>query len=273
MMPFEFSQDVEDIATVPEEHRGLYTAGDDGKATLNESARPLVQQYLGQVKNLADERKKTTNLNSESAGRRVALTSFEDLATELGLEGQDTVAVLKTHITELTDKVKGGKDFQRNIDKLQTQHTEALAVAVKGKDDELTSMSRSLQKHMIGEVAISSLAGHKAKSPELVMPHIVTKCKQVKEGEDYVVRVVDSEGDTRFNSAGGAMTVDDLVAGMKTNATFAPAFESEVQSGGGTKPGSMSQKTTRPANEMTANEKIASGLNKGQHSGVSGKRN
>jgi hypothetical protein len=266
MWNFKKNAVVTDLESVPEQYRGLYVEGtgeNAGKFVVSPVVVQLANDYDGVNTALADERNKSKNKNTEAATFRTQLTKFQELAQSLGLtveEGADLAEILKGHVDGLSDQVKGGKEAKINLDKVNAEWTKKLGTAVDSEKGKTSKMQNSLERHLIGQAATAALASAGG-STELLLPHVRTSVKVVQDGEDFVARVVDGQGDIRTNGAGQPMSVAELVAEMKTQASFAPAFKSEVKGGSGKQPG-----TERPALKLgqgeakTANDKIAAGL-------------
>jgi hypothetical protein len=229
-----------------------------------------VGDYVGVSKSLVASRKDKKTASDESATRRVAVKAFEELADSMGLEPGDDgyAAALKSHIEELTTKVKGGADMKVNMDKLKANYDKQLSEGLAGKDKEIEVRDKALEKHLIENVALGALAKHKG-SVELLMPILRGMCKVVcDEAGEYMVRVKDKDGDVRTNASGGFMGVAEAVEELKTQPAYKPAFESETPTGFGVKPGSQSKTVIKPTSntgELSAAGKIAAGLAKGQH--------
>ena len=275
---FEENNVVEDLSSVPEKYHGLYVEGDGdnaGKRILSTAAKGIVGDYVGVSKSLLATRNDKKKVSDENAQRRLATKAFEELAESMGVEPGDDgyAAALKAHIEELTTKVKGGDAMKVNMDKLKQNYDKQLSEGLAGKDKEIESRDKALEKHLIENVALSALSKHKG-SPELLMPILRNMCKVVRdEAGEYLVRVKDADGDARTNASGGFMGVAEVVEELKTQAAFKPAFESEAPAGFGLKPGSQSKTTIKPATsntgEKSASQKIADGLAAGLHtSGV-----
>lgn len=260
-MEFDFEQNasVDTLDNVPAEYHGLYTKGQDNKFGIADFAKPIVDAYSGVAKALKSEQGHKKILNDENARRRLALKAFEDLSKELGLEGDDLTAAFKSHIADLTDKVKNGAEVKINLDKIKGDFQKQMDEMAQAKDGEITKMRASLERYLVDQAATAALAAEKG-SVDLLLPHIQKSVKVVAEGEDFVVRVVDGAGDARSNGKGGWMSVADLVKEMKTQATFARAFESEAAGGTGHRPGSSGRPAPAQKAEMTSVDKISAGL-------------
>lgn len=276
-MEFTFKDNtkVSDINAVPEKYRGLYAPveGEEGAHALTDAAKGLVADYLGVSETLAGVRLDKKKVTDENAQRRLVTKAFEDLTQTLGLEvgDDDNVAeTLKQYVDGLQDQIKGGKEARINVEKAQAAAQKQVAEVTAAKDKELQDMMGALTRHLISDAATRALAESKG-SVDLLLPHVQSRCKVVRsEDGGYAVQVRDDQGDARFNSSGGFMTVKDLVGEMKTQDSFSRAFEPEQAPGAGSSPGSMNRSQImqggpqRQASEMSPVEKIRAGLSKGQ---------
>jgi len=268
---FGANQVVETVDGVPEQYRPLYVQNAENKFVIDEKFKPLVTDYVGVSKVLNDERNKVKNLNAENTQRRQAVKAYEDLVTELGIEtkdGDNPIELLKSHVSGLAEKIKNGGELKVNLENLRKQFEGQLQTERGNATRDLATMTASLSRYLVGREATAAISSEKG-AIQLLMPHIQGHCKVVKEGEDYVARVTDDNGEYRMNTAGGFMTVPEFVKELKATKDFARAFDSEAPAGAGVRPGSANER--RPAQarpvvdqkEMTAAQKIAAGLKAG----------
>ena len=84
--------------------------------------------------------------------------------------------------------------------------------------------------------AVNALNKHKG-NVELLLPHVKSMTRVEQDGNgNFVARVVDQDGHPRISMKQGSqdpMTIDELVGGMKTSDTFAPAFAGSGATGSG----------------------------------------
>lgn len=267
-MPFEFQEVVESLEEVPEEYRGVYGAGAGDNAekyVLNPIVKPMASAIGSLNKTLAGTRSDKKTATDESAKRRVALKAFEELAGELGIpfDADDLLGGFKNHFTDLTDKVKNGKELGINIDKIKTDADRLVEERVGIADAKTAKMFISLTKAKIGDVAVRALTNAGAASIELLLPHMMGKAKVVEDGDDYSVRVLDADGEARSDGKGGWFSLDDLALEMKADAKYAPAFKSEDKGGTGTEADSTKRTITDTSKqgEKSSVDKISAGLN------------
>jgi hypothetical protein len=254
-MDFVFGENttVADINKVPEQFRGLYAQGESGYA-LKDDYKGVVGAVDGLNKSLKASRREA----DEARKSRIDPTQYAAVGQLLGLEGDDAASAdaIRTAVEKTISESKDGKV---NWDKMKQSLEQGYKKQIEGKDSELQTMNKTLQKYLVSNAAVSAIAANKG-VPELLLPHITSQTKVVKEGDEYVVRVVDAAGDPRGNASGGFMTVEDLVKEMKSSAVFGRAFESESKSGTGMQPGAGKQHVPPRQGELSANEKIARGL-------------
>ena len=268
-MVFKFGA-VASLDEVPEEFKPFYAAaaGADGKFSVEPKFQAAVTAYVGQATALETERGKVTSLNSENAKRRTAVKAFEDMATEMGLtvENDDVATAIKTHVTDLTGKVKGGEAFKGDLAKIQAAAEKKIADMKTAHDAELAAMNRTLSEHLIDKEVITALTAHKAKAGgKVLLPMVQSKLKVVKdENGKYTVRAVDDSGQVRYNAAAQPMTVEDVVKEVKTQPDYAFAFESEAGGGTGARPGGSNAPVIKPVvnaqGEKSSVSKISEGL-------------
>ena len=262
---FDVANAVDSLDTVPVEFQGAYLKGADGKFTVNPVLKGLAEAYNGVSNGLESERKAKKTANEESASRRLALKKFEDLAKGAGIaidDGADVADLLTAHITELANKSASGQEMKINLDKVTAGYKKEIENIKKAGDLAVVEMQTSLERYLIGDAANAALASANVVSPTLLLPHVKSQVKVVKNGNDFVAAVVDAEGNARMNSKGAPMSVADLVAEMKTKPEFMPAFKSEVKSGSGMDSRSGVKTTVRTGDkvELSPKNKIAAGL-------------
>ena len=230
---------------------------------------------MGTNKALASARGDKKKAGDESAERRQSLNAYGEVMESFGIDEENRTADgLKEYITTLTGQAKNGEEMKVNLDKVRKEMTTSSDEALAAKDVVIARKDSALAKHLIGDVASRELAAAKGSS-ELLTPIVRSQCKVVEVDGDYQVRVVDAQGDFRTDGAGGFMGVKELVGELKVNEAYARAFESEAKSGGGSPTGGETRNApgkTGAGGELSANEKIAAGLKKGQYVDGRGQR-
>lgn len=262
-MEFNFADhtSVEDINKVPQDFRGLYSKGDDGKYALasdHEGVKSAVSAITKLSGALAAERK-----NRPAKVDLTPLAAYGD--------SPDTIATtIAEKMAELETAAAGSKDAKLNIDKVRQElaagHAKETEKYVK-REEALKNQLYGMMVETAATTAIAELKG----VPELLLPFIKNQVKVVEEEGEFKVFVVDGGGDRRYSGATGQpMSIKELVAEMKATEKYGRLFESDAREGGGTKPGAANPGARKMAvgagkdGELTAMQKISQGLQKGQ---------
>ena len=258
-MEFEFekSGEVESLDRVPQEFRGFYAAGDGGKFKLTEIGVAAGKAVDGLNKSLKAARRDA----DEAKKSRPDLAPFRAIGQLVGIEDEAEATNPETLKAAVERLISESKDGKVNWEKMKKSLEQGFQQQLQAKDGELQTMGKTLQKYLVTTAAVQAIASNKG-VPELLLPHIQAKTKVIKEGDEYVVRVVDEAGDPRGNASGGFMTVEDLVKEMKASPTFGRAFESEAPNGTGTQQRHTMQRPQQKQGELSSTQKIAAGLDK-----------
>lgn len=268
-MPFEFPGVVESMEEVPEEYKAGYAGGTGENAekfVITGIAKTMGASILSLNKTLDGTRADKKTATDESAGRRVALKSFETLAGELGIEVLEGNVLdgFKNHLTDLTVKVKNGKEMGINLEKVKVNADKMVEERVGVADAKTAKMFKSLTDALIGDVAVRALTEAGAASIDLLLPHLQQKCKVVLDEatDKYVVRVLDADGEARSDGKGGWLSLAGLALEMKADTKYAPAFKSEDKGGTGTKTHETKRTITDKQNqgEKSSVDKISAGI-------------
>ncbi len=258
-MEFDFvaNATVDSLDAVPENYRGLY-AEKDGKFAITDVAKGIVEAYTGVNTALktAEGVKKTAN--NEAAERRVALKAWDELTEGLGVEDK-SAAGLQAHIAELVAKAKNGEEVKINLDKINKDAERRIGEVTVAKDKEIAAKDSALVRFLVDQAATQALAEVNG-SVALLLPHVKAQTKVIQDGDDYVVRVVDTAGDVRPNGKGGFMSVKDVVVEMKESVEFGRAFESDGRTGSGA-PVQTQTRVVVQGKDKTPMQKITDGLN------------
>lgn len=231
---FSANQEVDEdtLGKAPEGYRAAYVKGDDGKYRVSDQHRPFVDAIVGLGSALKNERGVSKTLKGQKDASAVIKEAL----------GFDTVEEAKSKLDELTQQVataskvdpaKIKADIERNFNQ-----------ALEAERQKTSAMQSTLNRYMVESAAVTALAAVKGNS-KLLMPIIREQVELVADGEEYVVRVKDGQGDYRGNGRGGFMTVEDLVAEMRQSKDYGAAFESDTLGGSGgqgQRPGAMQQR-------------------------------
>ncbi|MDF2367491.1 hypothetical protein [Sneathiella sp.] len=210
---FDFPNDVTDLNAVPEPYRGLYQPGEEG-FTLN----PVLAEKLdvsGLLSALEKERGNAQAFEKE-------LKAWQALGPDPETAWADRQKALTAEFTEQFDTLLTAKDAE--IARLKELNADFLIT---------TRATEALFK-----------AGG---SVELLMPHIRAAVTLIEEEGAPVLRIMDTDGSFRETAEGVAMTVEDLVAEMRSSPVFARAFNPTGSKGSGMDPSGV------PVNLATIN--------------------
>jgi hypothetical protein len=165
------------------------------------------------------------------------------------------------------EKAERAGDWSKREAQLQERFTKE----TESKDGRIKSLSSALERRLVDAEATSAVAAAKG-SPKVLLPHIKAHVKVVEDNGEFVVQVVDSNGNPRVGDAkGNPMTIAQLVEELKADPDFARNFEGSGSSGGGASKstasggGGAATKTIASTNspDFLANlESVAKGITK-----------
>lgn len=267
-MTTKFNEIVDTLDTVPEEYRPAYAQNGEGKFALKPEFKPFTTAITGLNTTLETTSNHLKNANKEAADRRGVIKAFEDLLVASGVsveDGKPATDALRAHLDDLTAKAKNGGELKVNMEAIRKDFEKKNKELQDLADGKISKMSASLEKYLVGQQANAALAKAKG-SVDLLLPIVRGSVKVVQEGDEYVVRVVDKEGNIRTDGKGGFLDIEGLVTEMKTQTAYARAFESEASGGSGvrTQTKQVQTRVVTDRDKMTPNQKIAAGLAKGQ---------
>ncbi|MBY0559859.1 hypothetical protein [Hyphomicrobium sp.] len=245
---FTFPATVTSLADVPSEFQSLYELTADGRAAiLTEGLRKKIEVGEGLQNALKTERRRADD------GER-ALKAWKDLS------GVETPEQLQTRLTEIEEKFKqqladvdkayAGKvdsaemikqvnnikeeltrNHQREVAKLTADLTQA--------NTQATVLQADIEKMLKQSAATTAIAEHKGNA-NLLKLLVESALKPVKnEYGEYVVRVIDVDGDERIDTDGKPMTPSAYVAKLKQDDRYAGAFEGDGATGSGARGGNL----------------------------------
>lgn len=244
-MPHIFEPKVADLNAVPEPFRAMYQPTEGGYAMPAEVFEHL--DTTGLRSGLDKERKRASEAEK-------SIKSWKALGAETPEDIQAKLQALQDDLAK-----KGGHEGQ--LEKLKAELQSNHSKELQAREEQLTGMRRTLESYLVDSEAQRALAEAKG-SAALLLPIIKNTAKVVEVDGKYVVRILDAEGDPRYNSKGDLMTVNDLVQEFKLHKEYGKAFEPSGTSGGGTRPGTTGRTTPVNTGNLTPTQKIAAGLSK-----------
>jgi hypothetical protein len=223
-MEFDFSTNaaLDTLDSVPEQFRGVYVQN-EGKYVVNDTLKGVVEAVTGLNKALKTERTQ----HGELKKAKDVSSAVKEALGEHGIESLDQA---KAKIGELVATVaeKGKVDPA----KIRAEIEQTFAGERTKLQGEIESMQGTLSRYLVDAEANAQLNAAKGNS-KLLLPVIKAATKVVKDGDEYVVRVLDADGSYRGDGKGGFMTVADLVGELKNSADYKVAFASDAPTGGG----------------------------------------
>lgn len=246
--------DEETLGKAPEGYRGAYAKGDDGKYRISDTHKPFVDAIVGLGGALKNERNTSKTLKGQKDASAIIKETF----------GLDTVEEVKAKLDELSGQVATASKVDPA--KIKADIEKTFNVALDAEKAKNTAMKSTLNRYMVEAAAVGALSAAKGNA-KLLMPIIREHVELVEDGDEYVVRVKDGQGDYRGNGKGGFMSVEELVAEMRASKDYGAAFESD--NGGGTqtqtgqRPGQQQQRQMQRQQgreDMSSGDKIAQGL-------------
>jgi len=263
-MEFDFNKSltVDAIESVPEDFRGLYVEGEDGKFKLNTddgSTKSAVAAISRLNKALVASR-------AEAKANKAKQVDLSMLAEY----GETPEAILEGFNAQIEEARKAGKGkdaeaLERQVSKIKEDLQKAHQAEIEAREKRITGLTGQLHQHLVSSAATSALAEAGIIDPDLGMPFVTRQVKVSEEDGEFKVNVVDNAGDIRYSGSTGApMTIKELVTEMKGQDKFKSLFKSEAPSGGGA-PRTSHQSPKPGGKDMTSVDKIAAGIGKGQY--------
>jgi hypothetical protein len=176
------------------------------------------------------------------SGLKTSLSKERNAARELasklkafdGLNAEDARSALEkaAEMDSWTPQDKVAEQIARREKQLLSKHHKE----IEEREGTLSHLRGQLEANLVEAAAVSALMKHKG-NVELLLPHVKssTRVEQDSNG-NFVARVVDRDGHARISMKTGSqdpMSIEELVEGMKTSDTFAPAFAGSGATGSG----------------------------------------
>jgi hypothetical protein len=180
----------------------------------------------------------------DARGLRSALQKERENVAERDRQLRDFKDLDPTKAREALTKVeemanwKPEDKVREQIEAQSRQLTEKHEREIAAKDTEINDLTGQLESHLVDAVATAALTEHKG-NVKLLLPHIRSKTKVMRENGKFVARVIGEDGNTLVSMKQGStdpMGVTELVGEMKNDPTFAPAFIGVDASGPGVSP-------------------------------------
>lgn len=238
---FKFPLTVADISEVPTEFQAIYVKSEaDDSATLIDDLKKRVEVTENLQKTLTTERKGRADAEREvkawkaKSGTDTA-EALADLLTAREAEYETAIAAAREQTGDKDGDL--AKRIEQVKEDLQRKHVKDIEKLTSERDEikrRSESMRVSMEKNMREEAAVRAIAANKG-NVKLLKPHVMARTKVVEEDGEYVLRVVDEDGDARYDGDGKHMSVELLVTSLKGTDDFMAAFDSDGATGGGTR--------------------------------------
>jgi len=223
----------------------------------NEEAQIDPQEF----KRLQEEKQKIERrlkeVNESDKKRRLRLKELEET---LGDTDPEEIQKWKQEREE-AERRKAEEKGQ--FDKLRKQIEEQREKERQEYENQLTQMSKTLEKHLIDGSIAQQMTKHdvEPEMADILQTYIRPQFKMVQEDGEYKQRVVDENGDPQLNMQGDFKTAEDVFSELKESKKFGRFFRGNRASGGGSVPGGEAGGKSAPPkytsrDQMTDREKI-----------------
>lgn len=253
-MNFDFSEPPESLDAVPEDFRGLYREGDDGKPIL-QTDHDGVKSAVAAIVRLNNSLKASRAESKNHKSKAVDLSPLADF-------GDDPAGILDAFNSQLTEaQTKDKEGLNRQVEKIKADLSEAHAKEKQSTAQTIQALEDQLYSVLVQNEGRSVLTELGAVNPNILLLSMEKQIQRFNENGKMVPRVVDAAGDVRYSGATGApMSMRELAVEMKAMEDMAPFFKSEAPRGGGRQPTTESRPFKQPDRELSPNEKIAAAL-------------
>lgn len=191
-----------------------------------EPARGFTFEYTENLRRTLDR------VKGDEAKYKNALEKFKDIDAE-----KARAALAKMDEIE---KWTPDQKVQERLVSLERQLGEKHGAEKKQLQDQIAELNGLVNTTFIESELTRAIASNGGRT-QLLLPVLMNgkRVKAVREGNKFQIRVLDDDGQemvTRKPDKSGPMGLDELVAGLKNDPDFAPAFAGSGPSGGGTPP-------------------------------------
>jgi len=238
-----------------------------GDNITKEQSSSIASSINGEIKDAIDKEVKGLKENQTKNLDQIAKLKTSQLPDDFDTDNFTKYLKEKDEFTkkqkELEDKELEDKgQWEALKQQLVDKNAETLLALTTDKDGQISGLRSALDKELIENASIKAIEKEKGNS-FFLLPHMKNNIKTVLEDGAYVVQVLDGEGKQRLDDDGKSFSVAQLVAEMKTNDQFAPAFpESNSGSGKNANTGSGGGSTVNPWKADSKNVTAQARMNK-----------
>jgi hypothetical protein len=235
---FDFPITVNSIDDIPEEYRPVYRVieGETG-ATLLDSLRKKMEAGVAASKTIDTERNSKAAAEMVVQAWRAKVKELFEVDTVEDL-GEKWAEIQSAHARAVED-IRDGRGEREEISEkrllqaIELREHELAKRLAKVEEErcmavaEKEAMYNSLEHFMRENAAVQALAAAGARGM-ILLPHVISRTELIKDGNGkYLLRVIDEDGDERFDSDGKPMTVAGLVEEMRQSDEYSFAFVGE----------------------------------------------
>lgn len=230
MSDFNFEPKLNDIEIVPEQYRGLYSKAEDG-FYLDSKISDSFGSNVKLKKALENERNNSRSLHEE-------LKSWK----EIGKDKEEIIGLLND------GKSKSQKTDPDFLSKYQAKE--------EGYKKQINDLESMFYRTMIDRDVEGALRSEGA-SVKLLKDVVSSQVRVVKDGDSFVVRVVDKNGKERYKQNGDDMSIKDIIEQLKSDEEYSMAFMPSGAGGSGMRSSSSSsvKSMMKRKSDMSVQEK------------------
>jgi hypothetical protein len=265
---FNLTAAIENLSNVPSDLHHFFAKTDDGYRVA-ENFTGAAKRMNGLSSNLEETRAARTTAGQDAGKAREKYKSLASLFSGVeGIDGDDPVTAVKTHLETLAASAKGGgkkaEEARAEIEQIKSEMAKSHAAALEGKDQVIAGKDGQITKLVKTAGIASALSDHTlVGSGELLRTYLDSRIvvKESDDGTPYAA-VLDNDGKSvRFNGEGNPMSISQFVTGLKEQDDFKPFFGAEKKQGSGTPPGTKQSASQQSADkDATPLNKISAGL-------------
>jgi len=168
-------------------------------------------------------------LQSERARAR----QFEQIAKKF--DGMDPEAASAALEAVANGGLNSDEKFKKRLEAREKELQEKFQRDLEAAESRAGGLKSELEKQLIHNSTVDALRKHGG-NVDLLLPHVKSQTRLEEADNGWRVVVVGDNGEPRVSMKTGSvdnMTIDELVEGLRSNETFAPAFSGSGASGGG----------------------------------------
>lgn len=223
--------EVDSLDAVPENLRGAYSAGEDGKF------RPRVGKTASgyAFENVVGLRSSVEAARAEARAAKQAAKEAQERLSRFGELDPDETA-------EIVERFKSGKVTDRDQmaqreAALKKQLDEKFQAELRKRDEQIETFRRDAQERLVASDGLTAISRHGG-NPDLLMP-LIEKSVKVVQGDDGKLRavVMNDRGEPRISMRDGEtgeMTLDEWIGDIvKNDPRFEGAFAQRARGGAG----------------------------------------